>query len=115
VLPKHQRLRKNDDFKEVFKAGRYVGGNFISLKIKKADREYPRVGFIVGKKVAKSAVVRNKIKRQLREAAREHMKGAKGAVDIVVMPSPEIGTKSFQEIRDEIRKVFEKAKILGNG
>jgi len=112
MLPKHHRLGKNEDFKEVFKKGKSIRGNFILLKIKKADREYPRIGFVVGKKVAKHAAARNKIKRQLREAAKECIKEVKGAVDVVVVPSPEIGAKSLQEVRGEMRKVFEKAGIL---
>lgn len=110
MLPKQNRLSKNDDFKEVFKKGRYVSGNFISLKVKKTEQDHSRFGFLVGQKIAKKATARNKIKRQLRAAAKEYREETTGAVDIVVMPSAEIGGKSFQDIREELGRIFEKAR-----
>jgi len=112
MLPKQHRLSASTDFKKVFKEGKFAGGNFISLKVKKSGREQSRVGFVVGQKIAKKATARNKIKRQLREAVKDYVKETRGAVDIIVIPNPQIAGKSFSEISGEIRKAFEKAGVL---
>lgn len=50
---------------EIFKTGRFVGGNNLTLKfILKSHPDTPRIGFIVPKTTAKLAVTRNLLRRQ---------------------------------------------------
>jgi ribonuclease P protein component len=56
-----------------------------------------RYRIIVSKKVSKKAVVRNKIKRRIREILR--CLDIKPGYDIVVITNKEIVDKSFQEIK----------------
>jgi len=110
-MKKENRIAKKEDFESIFKRGRFVGGTFISLKVKKTTLGYARLGILAGKKVSKKAVVRNKIKRQLRGTAREHILDSKVGMDVVVIAGPEIVNKSFKEIKEEAAKLFKKAGI----
>lgn len=110
-MKKENRIAKKEDFESIFKRGRFVRGTFISLKAKKTSFGYVRLGILAGKKVSKKAVVRNKIKRQLRGAMREYILDSKASIDVVVMPMPEIVNKSFKEIKEEVAKLFKKAGI----
>jgi ribonuclease P protein component len=76
MLPAEQRLRANQDFRRVYGRGRsFVSDLVVLYVLRRADAAgVPggcRVGFVVSKKQG-GAVVRNRIKRRLREAVRRH-------------------------------------------
>ena len=112
MLPKKNRLIKKKDFEKILKRGKSFKEDFLVLKIKKNKSEEVRFGFIVSKKVSKKAVLRNKIKRRLREVAKIKMKEIKKGIDIVLIALSGIKTKDFWEIKEAIEKLFKKAKIL---
>lgn len=85
MLPKENRLTKIRDFNLLFKHGVYVSGRLLDLKLlklakitdyfpKKEDssrfKDQLLLGISVGIKISKKAVVRNKLKRQIREILR---------------------------------------------
>lgn len=51
------------------------------------DLDYPRLGLAISRKVAKSAVARNRLKRIARESFRRHQREL-GGLDCVVMARP---------------------------
>lgn len=67
-----------------------------------------RVGFIVGQKIAKKSVERNRIKRVLSEIARLYVYNIKSGVDLIFLPTAEINSKSFIEIKEEIETLLKK-------
>lgn len=74
----------------------------------------PRFAIVVGTKVSKNAVDRNRVRRQYREICKEAM--AKfPACDIALLVSKPALALSFQEKRDRLVKVFMKAKLLESG
>ncbi|PLX27012.1 ribonuclease P protein component [Candidatus Parcubacteria bacterium] len=123
LLQKH-RLRRMKDWKILFDEGRFVGGDFITLKVWKIDPEkYPRrkysvddlmIGFAVGTKIHKSAVKRNRIKRQIREVVRLLLKENKihNGYMVGVLAKPSILEKSYEEIEQEVVGLFNKTKLL---
>ena len=112
MLEKSRRITKENEFKNVFGGGALIKDEFISLKIVKKKSGDTRFGFIVGQKVSKSAVVRNKIKRRLRAVVEGFVGEVRPGMDVVVMTTPEITTKKTQEIKEKMEKVFRKAHIL---
>ncbi len=112
MLPVQNRLKKKKDFDVVFRKGRSFREDFLSIKIIPNDLEFSRFGLVVGQKVSKKAVSRNKVKRRLREAIRMELPNIKKGVDVILMTSPEIAGKDFLEIEKRIKEIFIKAKIL---
>lgn len=115
MLPKVNRLQKEKDFERIFKVGRWGGGTLISLKFAKNENgDAPKIGFMVGTKVAKSAVKRNLARRKMREVVRKMSKNGKiGAnFDFIVIAKAEIIGKSYHEIEEDIKFSLNKAKIL---
>ncbi len=110
MLSKASRLKKKKDFEAVFKRGKKIKGNLILLKLLPNNTEKNRFGIVIGKKVVKKAVVRNKIKRQVRAILREINPKIKIKSDFVVvflnMP------RDFMSIKEEIEKIFEKTGIV---
>lgn len=66
MLSKANRLSSERDFKRVYQKGRKFSGSFFYGKFLANHAENPRFGIVIPAKVSKSAVVRNKIKRQIR-------------------------------------------------
>lgn len=112
MLPKKHRLTKKKDFGRVFKQGKHYQQDFISLKINKNNLEFSRFGFIVGLKISKKAVVRNKIRRRLSEIIRLKFKQISSGFDIVILTQPEIIGKSYQETEESLVVLFRKSKLL---
>ena len=67
-----------------------------------------RFGFVVSKKVSSKATIRNKIKRRLRKAVFNTLKGAGKSVDAVIVSLPKIKEKKFSEIQEAILVFFKK-------
>ena len=124
MLPPKYRLRKMKDWGILFKEGRFVGGQFLTVKLWRIEPEkYPKrdystnslkIGFAVGLKISKSAVKRNKIKRQLREVVRLLLKEnkLKEGYFVGVLAKPAILGKDYQEIEEDLEKVLFGARIL---
>ena len=112
MLPEKNRLKKKKDFKEILKKGRGFKEDFLIAKIKKNEFKEARLGFIVSRKVSKKAVVRNRIKRRLREVAKLRIGEIKEHVDIVLIALPGTATKNFKEIKETMEKLLVKAGLL---
>lgn len=71
-----------------------------------------RVGFVVSTKVSKRAVVRNKLKRRMREAVRTVISELQPGIDIAFMARSEAIKMTFVEIRAVMLDLLVKSKIL---
>jgi len=112
MLSREYKLKKENDFKKVFKNGKYYQQEFIRIKILKNDLEIDRFGFPIGLRISKKAVQRNKIKRRLEEIIRLKLNQMKSGFDIIILVNPEIIEKSYQEIEKALISLFKKANIL---
>ena len=111
MLAKKNRLKKKKDFENVFKKGRSFKEGFLVLKIVDNKSDKIRFGFIISQKISKKASHRNKIKRQISEIIRLKMKKIKKGVDGVLITLPGIEEKNFSEIKENIDKLFKKARV----
>jgi len=112
MLPKRNRLKKKKDFEKVFREGKGFKEDFLYLKIKKNNLESSRFGFVVSKKFSKKALVRNKIKRRLRELIRISLPNIKKGIDGIIIIMPGLEISDFWEFEEIINKLFKKAGIL---
>jgi len=112
MLPKLNRLKKKKDFEKVFKLGRGAKLNFITLKFNENGLENSRFGFVVSSKVSKKAVVRNKIKRRMRESVKKKINNIKKGFDVVLIALPNSKDKDFQETNRVVEKLFKKTETL---
>lgn len=113
MLPKVNRLKKKKEFEKVFKKGRFLKEDFLILKAIPNNLKNSRFGFIISSKVSKKAVVRNKIKRWLRNIVLFKLKEdnqMKEMMDVVIIVKPGILIKNFQEVEVVINKIFQKLK-----
>jgi len=92
VFPKSRRLTSNPQFKAVLDRGRRAGDSLLTLYAAPNDGGHPRLGVSVGKTSGKS-VVRNRLKRLLREAFRQSQDRLPPGFDYVLMIAPALSRK----------------------
>lgn len=112
------------DFEILFKEGQFVGGSLLTAKVWRIEPEkYPRrgytredlkIGFVVSTKVSKSAVKRNRVKRQMREVVRLLLKEGKVKCGfmIAIMAKPEIMGKEYEEIERSVVELLRRARVI---
>lgn len=61
------RLREQKDFTHLFRTGRRVHTPFFSFVVVKTDKKDTKLACIVSKSTVKSAVVRNRLRRRVKE------------------------------------------------
>lgn len=126
MLPAEYRLTKDSDFAILFTEGKFVGGKFLTAKVWMIEpTKYPRrkyqktdlkIGFLVSKKVDKRAVVRNRLKRQMREIVRLLLKDEKLKFGFMIafIAKPEAKTAEYQELEADSMSVMKRMHILIN-
>ncbi|MFW6130438.1 MAG: ribonuclease P protein component [Atribacterota bacterium] len=110
MLPRKNRLKKNNDFRSVFKNGNTVNGELFFLKLKRNNLGINRFGFVIGTQISKKATVRNKIKRRLTEAIKQNLDKVKSGFDIIIIAKPKVIDKNYSEIKQRIDNLFKQIK-----
>ncbi len=117
-FPKSSRLLKHADFDHVYQNGKRQFSGHMTVFALRRDAGAPRVGLTVGRALG-GAVVRNRIKRRLREAIRRHLQALPGPVDLVINPKKSVLTLDFAELETEVARAFEKigrgSRVTGRG
>ena len=109
-MKQENRLKKRKQFKWTFKNGKTIGGQHISLVYVKSKTRDAKIGFSVTKKVGK-AVVRNKKKRQMREAVTKLISTIQGYCTIIFVAKPSIVNANYFQIEQEILFLIKKASL----
>jgi len=112
MLAKENRLTKKKDFSLIFKKGLGVKEGFLFIKTVINKSKDSRFAFVVSQKVSKSAVIRNKIRRILKELIRGHLERTKTGIDGVLIVYPGIDHRKREDIADKLEKLFKKAKLF---
>ena len=83
-MKKFNCIKKNDEFRAVYKNGKSYANRYLVMYVKDNDRESNRIGISVSKKVGNS-VVRHRITRIMREIYRLNDDKLIKGKDIVVI------------------------------
>ena len=115
-MQRRHRLSRSRDFDAVYRSGRSAATRFLVLDWvprPEDDRdEAPRLGLAVPKSVG-NAVVRNRVKRQLRETWAELADRARPGHDYVLVARPALAepadTRGHAWLAERVTEVLEKA------
>lgn len=115
MLAVGQRLRRRDEFTSAIRAGRRSARGAIVVHLtspsESTDRPAPsaRAGFIVPKAVG-GAVVRNRVRRQLRHLVRERLTDLPAGSDLVVRALPVAVGRSYQQLGADLSQALAAAR-----
>lgn len=109
MLSFKHRFHGHNSLRYVYKNGQAERTHLITLKfITNPHRKHSRVAVVVSKKVLKSAVGRNRIRRRLYEMVRHRMDGLASPTDIVLLVfSSEVATMPHDELEAVVNQLFE--------
>ena len=107
------RFHGHNSLRYVYSNGKAVRSQMFTVKfVPNARRKNPRFSVVVSKKVIKSAVGRNRIRRRVYEYVRTNMHRLEGVYDIVVIcTSAEIRTLPYAQIAEQLDTQFDKASL----
>lgn len=112
------RLRKHADYQRVYREGKRQSLPLMTyfFAARKLDTDTPpgpsqlqlptpRVGLTAGR-VLGNAVERNRIKRRMREAIRQHRAELTASVDVILHPRRTVLEAEFAQIEREVLRAF---------
>ena len=105
-----QYLKKPEQFKLVFDKGTSLAERSLVVKCLSNGLNITRFGFSVSSRVG-GAVVRNSLKRRLREIVRKAT--LKSGWDIVVIARPTAAQTDFKTLDQMLSRLLARAHVLG--
>ena len=110
--PAATRLKRRAEFLRAAQKGRKAAMPGVVVQVlSRNDSDPARIGFTVTKKVG-NAVVRNRVRRRLREAARLLLRDTPAAgADIVLIGREATRTRAFTLLMDDMRRALAKAGL----
>ena len=110
-MERARRLRKGTEFDTAFAKGTVTGSSLFAVRYVSNGSGRTRWGFAVGKRLAKRAVVRNRLKRRIREIARR-LDVAPGYDVVVVARSPALMADQ-SGLEQGLQHLLQRAGLLG--
>jgi ribonuclease P protein component len=111
-FPRSRRLRRAAEFQRVERDGAVWRGKFMTLGTLAVQKSGPfRAGFVVSRRLG-GAVVRNRVRRRLREIVRKNQHALRADLWIVVIARSDAAKASYQALEDEWLRLARRASIL---
>ncbi|WP_409227358.1 ribonuclease P protein component [Gudongella sp. SC589] len=104
-MEKKNRLRKNMEFKKVYKARKNFWNRNLILYIRRNGTKETRIGVSITRKVG-NAVVRNKLKRRIKELNSRYIENLKSGYDIVIIPKKNAVDLSFKDLESALKHIY---------
>ncbi len=114
-MQKQHRLRKSKDFAAARRDGKSWADRRLVLIARRTGGEHCRFGFSVSKRVG-NAVVRNRVKRRLRDASRvELLPRIESGWDFVVIARKDAAAADYHRLNRSLLRLFRRARLLDTG
>lgn len=112
MLSSENRLRLEKDIKTLFARGKSVFDASTGLKWRKNNLPVSRFAVAVGIKVSKSAVTRNRLRRQIRAALHDMLPDLAAGYDVMVLVRPEAARAKRGELIAHLTSALHKSPLL---
>ncbi len=114
ALNRALRLRKSSDFQRVRQQGQSIASRLLILAWTSNSVSNVRIGFVVSKRISKSAVQRNYVKRLLSEALRPVLADLPQNYDIVLSVRIQVLDADLFTLRRDITMLLRRAGLLSS-
>jgi len=110
-MEKQYRLRKNVDFQQARRQGRSWANELLVLNVVPNGLEHSRFGFSASRRLGK-AVVRNRVKRLMREAIRQQRERLPAGWDVILIARLPMREASFSAVERALEQLLRHARLL---
>lgn len=111
MLSQIKRISKQKEFDAIFKSGKSFSNRCLLLKILGNEENLFKLSVVVSAKVSKKAVIRNKIRRRIKEVIRKSLDGNQKGLSIVIVAKPEIAGYDFAKTEQVLKELLKKARL----
>jgi len=108
-MKKKYRIRKNQEFQQIIQKKKFVVNQSFSIYYKVKQEEYGRFGISCGKKIG-NAVIRNKVKRQVRMMLLE-LDAFSKPFDAIVIIRQTFLEQEYEKNKKDLALLLKKVKI----
>lgn len=109
-----QKLRNSREFRKVYDTGKSYANKYLVMFFLNNDKNTNIVGFATTKKLGNS-VVRNKVRRRMKEAYRLNSNKIKEGYDIVFLSRVKAKEVTFKEIESALLHLAKISGLLKKG
>lgn len=102
MFSQENRLRHDKDIKALFSKGKSAFGILVGIKFRYNKLPVSRFAVVIGTKVSKKAVVRNRLRRQVRGIISKHLPKIAPGYDVALLIKKEAIGKKSREIEEEL-------------
>ena len=113
-MQRQNRLRRKADFDRVRAARRTWRHPLLSISVAPNALTYNRYGFITSRRLG-GAVVRNRVRRVLREGVRRLMPRLRDGYDVTLLARNEIVGQPYNTVVDALEGLFKRAGLWQEG
>ncbi|XTZ10631.1 MAG: ribonuclease P protein component [cyanobacterium endosymbiont of Rhopalodia yunnanensis] len=116
-LPKVHRLKKPKDFQAVYKRGQLYKGSHLLMRVlsRKHQTMIPiptQFGISISQKISKKAVVRNRLKRQIKTVIRSLLPIISPGLEVVITVRHSQSECNYEYFLRELKQLFIKSNIV---
>ncbi len=109
-MKRHFSLKQNSDFQRLYRKGKYAATSTLVLYWRPNRLGYSRLGITASTKLG-HAVVRNKIRRRIREIYRHHEAELREGIDLVVVARAQAPQVDYWKLDRDFQKLSKKLGI----
>jgi len=103
-------IKESKDFDDIIHTGKLIKNENYIIYYKEASNKYYRFGLSVGKKISNKAVIRNKLKRRLKNIIDNNKNNYLNSQDYIIIMKRNCLNLSYNELEDSFIKLMCKLK-----
>ena len=110
-MQRRHRLTSTKQFSQIHREGQSIANRFLVVRVLSNGLDHSRFGFLVSKRIG-NAVVRNRVKRRLREVVR--LTPVKPGWDAVFIARRDINRANFQELKLATENLLRRTPLVAD-
>ena len=103
-------IKHNHEFRRIYASGKSAATGLIVVYYRRNRRGRSQIGITVSTKVGK-AVIRNRVRRRLREIYRLHEREIKAGFDVVIVARAKSPYATYQQLERDFLRLADKLEL----